>query len=343
MATTTTNFGWTVPQSTDLVKDGATAISALGSGIDTSLVDLKGGTTGQILTKASNTDLDYTWTSPNPGDITGVAVTSPLTGGGTSGDVTVGIQDGTTTQKGAVQLTDSTASTSTTTAATPNSVKTSYDLAAAAVPKSTVTTKGDLIAATASATVSRLGVGTNGQVLQADSTASTGLKWATPSAGALTLISTTTLSGSTTNVDNVFSSTYDNYLIEVCMDSNTGIGALTMQLRAGGTATTTGYYFGVYQIDWGGSPATVSNGSNGSSARLGTTFNGEPSPVQMTMYNPNRALRTTFQGLSLGASTGASGSQMFMGGFVSNTTQYDGFSIIGGSQTGKVRVYGYAN
>lgn len=179
MATTTTNFGWTVPQSTDLVKDGATAISALGSGIDTSLVDLKGGTTGQILAKASNTDLDYTWTSPNPGDITGVAVTSPLTGGGTSGDVTVGIQDGTTAQKGAVQLTDSTSSTSTTTAATPNSVKTSYDLAAAAVPKSTVTTKGDLIAATASATVSRLGVGTNGQVLTADSTASTGMKWAT--------------------------------------------------------------------------------------------------------------------------------------------------------------------
>lgn len=183
MATTTTNFGWTIPQSTDLVKDGATAISALGSGVDTSLVDLKGGTTGQILSKASNTDLDYTWVSPNPGDITGVAVTSPLTGGGTSGDVTVGIQDGTTTQKGAVQLTDSTSSTSTTTAATPNSVKTSYDLAAGAVPKSTVTTKGDLIAGTASATVSRLSIGTNGQVLTADSTAATGMKWAAAAGG----------------------------------------------------------------------------------------------------------------------------------------------------------------
>lgn len=61
MATTTTNFGWDIPQSTDLVKDGATAIAALGQDIDTALVDLKGGTTGQVLSKASNTDLDYTW------------------------------------------------------------------------------------------------------------------------------------------------------------------------------------------------------------------------------------------------------------------------------------------
>jgi hypothetical protein len=63
MATTTTNFGWDIPQSTDLVKDGATAIAALGQDIDTALVDLKGGTTGQVLTKASNTDLDFSFTT----------------------------------------------------------------------------------------------------------------------------------------------------------------------------------------------------------------------------------------------------------------------------------------
>lgn len=61
MATTTPNFGWTVPTSTDLVKNGATAIETLGDGIDTSFVDLKGGTTGQVLSKASGTDLDFTW------------------------------------------------------------------------------------------------------------------------------------------------------------------------------------------------------------------------------------------------------------------------------------------
>jgi len=61
MATTTPNFGWSVPTSTDLVKDGATAIETLGDSIDASFVDLKGGTTGQVLAKASNTDLDYSW------------------------------------------------------------------------------------------------------------------------------------------------------------------------------------------------------------------------------------------------------------------------------------------
>jgi hypothetical protein len=58
---TTTNFGWTTPNDTDLVKDGAAAIRTLGSSIDTTLVDLKGGTTGQVLAKASNTDMDFVW------------------------------------------------------------------------------------------------------------------------------------------------------------------------------------------------------------------------------------------------------------------------------------------
>ncbi len=67
---TTSNFGWTTPADTDLVKDGAAAIRTLGNGIDTSFLDLKGGTTGQILSKASNTDLDFTWSAG--GDITEV-------------------------------------------------------------------------------------------------------------------------------------------------------------------------------------------------------------------------------------------------------------------------------
>ena len=61
MATTTPNFGWPVPTSTDLVKDGATAIEALGDSIDASLLDLKGGTTGQVLSKTTGTDMDFTW------------------------------------------------------------------------------------------------------------------------------------------------------------------------------------------------------------------------------------------------------------------------------------------
>jgi hypothetical protein len=77
MATTTPNFGWTVPTSTDLVKDGATAIETLGDGIDASFVDLKGGTTGQYLSKASGTDLDFAWATPAAGALVFIAGASP--------------------------------------------------------------------------------------------------------------------------------------------------------------------------------------------------------------------------------------------------------------------------
>lgn len=120
MATVTPNFNWPVPTSTDLVKDGATAIEALGDSIDASLVDLKGGTTGQVLSKTSGTDMDFTWV--------------------TSDD-------------------------------------------ANAIQNTIVDAKGDLIAATAADTPARLAVGTNGQVLTADSTTATGLKWATAAGG----------------------------------------------------------------------------------------------------------------------------------------------------------------
>lgn len=53
------------------------------------------------------------------------------------------------------------------------------------VATSTVTTKGDLLAATASSTIARLGVGGDGQILTADSTQTAGIKWAAGSTGNL--------------------------------------------------------------------------------------------------------------------------------------------------------------
>lgn len=76
---TTTNFGWETPDDTDLVKDGAAAMRTLGNSIDTSFVDLKGGTTGQVLSKASGTDLDFTWATPSSPSFVGVRCTNNTT------------------------------------------------------------------------------------------------------------------------------------------------------------------------------------------------------------------------------------------------------------------------
>jgi hypothetical protein len=85
----TTYFGWETPDDTDLVKDGAAAIRTLGQAIDTSMQDLEGGTTGQILAKNSNTDMDFVWVTNDVGDITEVTAGTGISGGGTSGSVTI--------------------------------------------------------------------------------------------------------------------------------------------------------------------------------------------------------------------------------------------------------------
>jgi hypothetical protein len=61
MSNPTTNFGWVMPTPTDLVTDLPADFAVFGQGVDTSFQYLKGGTTGQVLSKTSNTDLAFTW------------------------------------------------------------------------------------------------------------------------------------------------------------------------------------------------------------------------------------------------------------------------------------------
>lgn len=122
--------------------------------------------------------------------LTDTSIVSPSTGeflvydGTESKWVNKAIATASTSLAGIVQLEDSTSSTATNKAATPNSVKSAYDLASAAIPKSTGTTAGDIIYFTAAFTPARLAKGTAGQVLTMNSGA-TAPEWATPSGGGL--------------------------------------------------------------------------------------------------------------------------------------------------------------
>jgi len=67
MSNPTSNFGWQMPTPTDLVTDLPADFEVFGQAVDSSLADLKGGTSGQILSKNSNTDMDFVWTTPKIG------------------------------------------------------------------------------------------------------------------------------------------------------------------------------------------------------------------------------------------------------------------------------------
>jgi hypothetical protein len=283
MATTTTNFGWDIPQSTDLVKDGATAIAALGQDIDTALVDLKGGTTGQVLAKASGTDLDFSWVAQDDSN---------------------------------------------------------------AIQNAIVDAKGDLIGATAADTPARLAVGTNGQILTADSTAATGLKWSTPASGSgLTLISTTSFSNVASQLfDNVFNSTYSTYVAVINnISAVTTSDDLQMQLRyAGPTTQTASYYGSSSAVPFSGS--TVVTGTNNQAQwtiSLNTGSSSTPGAGEFYFANVgNSSLVPSVRGQYIDSDA----NQMTFGGQINVSRIYTGFLLKSSSTniTGSVSIYGLA-
>lgn len=182
----TTNFNWETPDDTDLVKDGAAAIRTLGSAIDTSLVDLKGGTTGQVLSKATNTDMDFTWVAQDDSNAIQNAIVDAKGDliSATAADTPARLAVGT---NGKLLMADSAESTGLKWATDPTA--------------DVITTAGDLLYGTAADTVARLGIGTAGQVLTVNSGA-TAPEWKTAAGGGgMTELASGSIAASATGFD----------------------------------------------------------------------------------------------------------------------------------------------
>lgn len=132
----------------------------------------------------------------------------------------ISVQAASTVASGVVQLSDSTTSTASNTAATSLAVKTAFDAAVAAIPKSCITAKGTLVTGTGASIPVALPVGSDTFVLTADSTCAEGMKWAAAGGGGSTPPATPTVLGT----------------VKGCTDANnTSLGCNTLPSITTGT------------------------------------------------------------------------------------------------------------
>jgi hypothetical protein len=204
----TTNFNWPTPADTDLVKDGAAAIRNLGNGVDTSLIDLKGGTTGQILSKASNADMDFAFITPNVGDLTEVQAGVGISVASGTGPIPI--------------ITNS-----------------STDL---------ITTAGDLLYGTAADTVARLGIGTASQVLAVNSGATAPEWVTPAAGGGFTEISSTSPSGVSTVTFSSIPATYKHLVVSVKNLKIATPNFLDLRVRFNGITSTDYVFYAIKVI-----------------------------------------------------------------------------------------------
>jgi hypothetical protein len=324
----TTNFNWETPDDTDLVKDGAAAIRTLGSAIDTSLVDLKGGTTDQVLAKNSNTDMDFKWVTSDDANAIQNAIVDAKGDivAASAADTPARLAVGTDNQRLVAASGETTG------------LKYVSD-----TQNTVIDAAGDLLYGTAGDTLGRLAIGTAGQVLKVNSGA-TAPEWgAAGGASGLTLVKTQTIGSgvSSVTVSDAFSSTYDNYKIIVSGGVASASATLTLQL---GSTTSAYYYWGIS----GNSGSTTVSGIVGSNvsnfADFGTAgVNSLSADVEVS--NAFLSKRTTV--FSQAIRTTTAGTVKASWGFQDSDTSFTAFTIaIDGGNTmtgGTIKIYGYQN
>jgi len=173
-----------------------------------------------------------------------------------------------------------------------------------------------------------------------------GAVWATvgPVAPALTFVTGATFTtASAVTVDNVFTSTYENYLMIFIISALTNTADTTMGMRVGGaTNTTANYARAQVGLDTAGS-ASNNAGSGGTSWNLGSMSSTEvDAGFVMNFIRPQLATRTSVI-TSTWESVDGQGRQGPL--FFQAATAFDGFTIIRGTgtMTGNYRIYGYSN
>jgi hypothetical protein len=169
-----------------------------------------------------------------------------------------------------------------------------------AIQKSLVTTKGDLVTATANATPARLGVGTNGQILIADSSTATGLKWGADIAGKVVQVvrgSTTSLVAASISTDTAVSTTLSATITPTSASNNILIfvNQSGVYKSPGSTADFMLRFLmnrGATQIgSFGGSTTYTGTTTGGSGGDAGATFIDSPATTSSVTYS-TQAVRT---------------------------------------------------
>jgi hypothetical protein len=204
------------------------------------------------------------------------------------------------------------------------------------------TTTGDIEYRSATAnTNARLALGTAGQVLRVNSGA-TAPEWATPSGGGLVFITSSAFSASSTvSVNNCFTSTYANYRVVLDCVGSAELG-IDCRLRASGSDDSAATYNTRRSILASGYSSSY-NATNTSFAVVIAQATNRSAAV-LDFINPEASLQTNAL-TNASYEPSANGRMELSGLTFTNTTQFDGFSLIcaSGNITGTVRVYGYAN